>query len=169
MEEGFAEPLNIQVNVNLEGSPESPPPGSPSPVLPQPIPLGELSPVWELPDNGTNFLNYYTRADILDLKNTAQVTRDRINEEGYVVEEPIVSHNLAAFLQQKYGPQWELKFVRPAAEPIFEQLIAYFKGYAKLTSPNRRLLRQHFETWTAEEKTKQLRLMAESGDLLELD
>ena len=27
-------PININVNVNLEESPESPPPGPPSPVLP---------------------------------------------------------------------------------------------------------------------------------------
>ena len=87
-EKGIAGPLNIKVNVNLEGSPEWPPPVSPSPVLPQPIPLGEMSPVWELPDNGTFYLSYYTRADILELKNGAQVTRDCIKEEGYVVEEP---------------------------------------------------------------------------------
>ena len=53
-----AGPINIHVNVNLEESPESHPPGPPSPVLPQPIPLGELSLVWELPDDGTNFLNF---------------------------------------------------------------------------------------------------------------
>ena len=60
-------PININVNVNFEESPESPPPGPPSPVLTHPIPLGELSPLWELPDNGTKFLDYYTRTDILEL------------------------------------------------------------------------------------------------------
>ena len=34
-----AGPLNIQVEVNIEGSPESPPPGSPELVLPPP-------PIW---------------------------------------------------------------------------------------------------------------------------
>ena len=81
-DEGIAGPLNTQVNVNLKESSESPPPGSPSLVPPPPILLGELTPSWELPDKWTNFLNYYTRADILELKNLAQVTRDRINEEG---------------------------------------------------------------------------------------
>ena len=95
-EQEAAGPTNINVNVNLE---ESPPPGPPSPVLPQPIPLGELSPVWELPDNGTIFLNFYTMTDIVVLKNWAEVTRERINEEGYLVEEPMISQNLAAFLQ----------------------------------------------------------------------
>ena len=118
-EQEAAGPININVNVNLDESQESPPPGPPSPVLPQPIPLGELSFVWELPDNGTNFLNFYTRTDIVELKNWEEVTRERINEEGYFVEEPMISQNLAAFLQQYYGHQWELKFLRPSAEVIF--------------------------------------------------
>ena len=139
------------MNVSLE---ESPPPGPPSPVLPQPIPLGELSPVWELPDNGTNFLNFYTRTDIVELKNWAEVTRERSNEEGYFVEEPMISQNSGAFLQQYYGHQWEVKFLRPSAEVFFEELFAYIKRYAKLTSLNRRLLRQQFESWPMGEKTK---------------
>ena len=98
-EQEAAGPININVNVNLKESPELPPPGTPSPGLPQPIPLGELSTVWELPDNGTNFLNFYTRTDIVELKNWAEVTRKRINEEVYFVEEPMISQNLAALLQ----------------------------------------------------------------------
>ena len=90
-EQEVAGPVNINVNVNLEESPESPPPGPPSPVLPQPFPLGELPPVWELPDNGTNFRNFYTRTDITELKNWADITRERINEEGCFVEEPMIS------------------------------------------------------------------------------
>ena len=147
-------PININVNINLEESPESPPPGPSSPVLPQPIPLGELSPVWELPDNGTIFLNFYIMTDIVELKNWAEVTRERINEEGYFVEEPMISQNLAAFLQQYYGHQWELKFLRLSAEVFFEEILAYIKRYAKLTSLNRRLLRQQLESWPMGEKTK---------------
>ena len=57
-EQEMADPLNFDVKVNLEESPESPPPQSGSPfVLPVPIPVGELAPVWELPDDGTNFGN----------------------------------------------------------------------------------------------------------------
>ena len=166
-EEEMAGPIHI--NVNIEESQESPPPGSPSPVLPQPIPLGELAPVWELPDNGTNFPNYYTRADVVEIKNWAQATRDRINEEGYFVEEPIVSQSLAAFLRRNYGPQWEWKLLRPSVEVIFEKLLAYIAGYSRLTSPNRRLLRQQFENWTAQEKSYQLQLLAESGGFLEIE
>ena len=74
-EHKIAAPLNFQVNVNLE-SPDSPPPQPGSPlVLPVPIPVGKLAPVWELPDDGTNFLNYYTRTDVLELKNWAMETR----------------------------------------------------------------------------------------------
>ena len=98
----FAVPLNIQVNVNLE-SPESPPPGSSSPVPPAPIPVGELSPVWDLPDEGTNFLNYFNRADVFELKNWAIETRARMSEEGYVVEAHMVSQSFWAFLQHFHG------------------------------------------------------------------
>ena len=67
-EQEIAAPLNTQVNVNLE-SPELPPPGSPSlaPAPPAPIPVGELSPVWELPNDGTYFIKYFSRADVLEL------------------------------------------------------------------------------------------------------
>ena len=168
-EQEAAGPININVHVNLEESPESPLPETPSPVLSQQSPLGELFPVWELPDNGTNFLNFYTRTDILELKNWAEVTKERNNEERYFVEQPMISQNLAAFLQQYCGHQWELKFLRPSADVIFEQILAYIKGYAKLTSLNRRLLRQQFESWPLGEKTKQLRLLAESGGILEIE
>ena len=71
-EQEMAGPLHFDVEVTLEESPESPPPQPGSPfVLPVPIPVGELAPVWELPDDGTNFGNYFTRADVLELKNWA--------------------------------------------------------------------------------------------------
>ena len=75
-EQEVAGPLHIQVDLNVEESPESSPPqpGSP-PVLPPPIPVGELAPVWELPDDEANFLNYFTRVDVLELKNWAIETR----------------------------------------------------------------------------------------------
>ena len=58
--EEVATPLHINLEINLEESPESPQAGPPSPVLPpQPVPVGELSPVWELPDDGTNFINVF--------------------------------------------------------------------------------------------------------------
>ena len=93
-EEG-AGPLHINVNVYIDESPKSPPPHpeSPSPVLSAPIPVGELSPVWELPDDGTNFLTCFTRTDVLELKNGVVETRARINEEGYVVEAPMFSQS----------------------------------------------------------------------------
>ena len=124
-EQEVAGPLLIQVDLNVEESPESPPPqpGS-SPVLPPPIPVGELAPVWELPDDGTNFLNYFTRADVLELKNWAVETRARINEENYVVESPIVSESFWAFLQHFQEQQWEVKFFQPAAGPLFDQILA---------------------------------------------
>ena len=67
-EQEVAGPLHINVEVNVEEAPESPPPGSPELVLPEPIPLEEPVQVWELPDDGSNFLNYYTRADIIELR-----------------------------------------------------------------------------------------------------
>ena len=125
-EEG-AGPLHINVNVKIDESPESPSPQpeSPSPVLPAPIPVGELSPVWELPDDGTNFLNYFNEVDVLELKNWAVETRARLNEKGYVVEAPMVSQSFWAFLQHFHGQDWEVKFLRPAAGPLFDQMLAY--------------------------------------------
>ena len=81
-EEEVAGPLHVNLENILEESPESRPPGSPSPPLPpQPIPVGELSPVWDLPDDGTNFINFFTRANVLELKHWAAITRQRRNEE----------------------------------------------------------------------------------------
>ena len=68
--------------------------------------------------------------DIVESTNWAEVTRERNKEKGYFVEEPILSQNLVAFLQQYYGHQCELKFLRPSVELIFEQLFKYIKGYA---------------------------------------
>ena len=49
--------LHLNVEVNIEEVPESPPPQPESPpILPQPVPVGELAPVWELPDDGPTSL-----------------------------------------------------------------------------------------------------------------
>ena len=119
--EEVATPLHITVELNLEESPDPPPPGppSPAPAPPAPIPVGELFPVWELPDDGTNFINFFNRADVLELKHWATVTRQRRNEEGYVVEEPLIPENIRAFLVEYHGTQWEIKFLGAAAEPLF--------------------------------------------------
>ena len=162
--------LHINVQVNLEESPGSPQPGSPSPLLPpQPTPMGELSPVWELPDDGTNFIKFFTRVDVLDLKQWSETTRQKGNKERYMVEEPMLSQNLVSFLIEYHRTQWEIKFLRAAAESLSAQLFAYVAGYARLTSHNKRIFRQGFETWSVEVKRKQLRLLAESGGFLELE
>ena len=170
-EEGGARPLHINVNINIDESPASPPPQpeSPSLVLPAPIPVGELSPVWELPDDGTNVLNYFIWTDVLELKNWAVERKARINEEGYVVEAPMVSQNFWAFLRHFHGQQWEVKFLQPAAGPFFDQMLACIAGYARLTSLDKSLLRQFFEGCSAAEKAEKLRLLAESGGFLEIE
>ena len=119
--EEVAAPLHLNLELKLEESPESPPPGPPSPAPAPPalIPVGELSPVWELPDDGTNFMNFFTRADVPELRHWAAVTRQKRNEEGYVVEEPLLPQNFRAFLLEYHGTQWEVKFLRAAAEPLF--------------------------------------------------
>ena len=163
--------LHISLELNVEESPESPPPGPPSPALapPAPIPVGEVFPVWELPDDGTNFINFFTRVDVLELKFWAGATRNRRNEEGYVVEEPVVPQNFLAFLIEYHGTQWEVKCLRAAAEPLLAQLLSYIAGYARLTSPNKRTFRNNFESWSVKVKREQLRLLAESGGFLELE
>ena len=162
-------PLNIQVEVNFVESLELPPPGTPAPVLPPPNPLGELAQVWELPDDGTNILNFYTRADIVELRNWAQVTRERRKEKIYFIEEPMVSQSWQDSCEKNFGPQWEWKPLQPSADLIFEKLLAYDAGYARLTGFNRRPLRRQFVGWSAEEKSYQLKLLAESGAFLEIE
>ena len=162
-------PLHINVELNLEEPPEAPEAGPPSPVPPPPILEQELAPGWELPDDGDNFLNFYTRTDVMELKNWAQETRNRVNEVGYVVEAPVISQNFTAYLLEHHGPQWEAKFLQFAAEPFYEQKLAYITGYAKLTSFNQHQLRNFYETWTDEERAVNLRALAESGGFLEIE
>ena len=113
---------------------------------------GRIVPVWELPDYGNNFINFYTRTDVLDLKDWAKTTRQRRNEERYVVEKPLLPQNFIAFLIEYRGTQWEVKFLRAAAKPLFAQMLAYIAGYARLTSHSKRIFRQWFGTWSAEVK-----------------
>ena len=166
-------PLYVNVEVNIEEAPESPLPGPPSPasapVLRAPIPVGELFPVWELPDDRTNFINFFNRADVPELKHWATVTRQKRNEEGYVVEEPLIPENFRAFRVEYHGTQWEIKVLGAAAEPLFAQLLAYVAGYARLTSHNKRIFRQSFETWAVAVNLEQLRLLAESGGFLGIE
>ena len=88
--EEVAAPLHINLELNLEESPKSPPPGPPSPAPAPPalIPAGELSPVWELPDDGTNFMNFSTPADVLELRHWAAVTRQRITKKAMLWRSP---------------------------------------------------------------------------------
>ena len=99
-EQKVAGPLHIQIEVNVMESPELPLPGSPSPAPTPPaaIPVEESFPVWELFDDGNKFMNFYTQTDVLDLKDWSKTTRQRRNEEGYVVEEPMLPQNFIAFL-----------------------------------------------------------------------
>ena len=162
-------PLHINVEINLEEPPEAPEVGPPSPVPPPPILEQELAPGWELPDDGNNFLNFCTRTDVMELKNWAQETRNRVNEVGYVVEAPVISQNFATYLLEHHGPQWEAKFLQLAAEPLFERMLAYIAGYARLTSFSKHQLRNFYETWTDEERAVNLRVLAESGGFLEIE
>ena len=168
-EQEVAGPLHINVEVFLEESPESPEAGPPSPILLAPNPVGNLAPICELPDTGANFLFYYNRKDVLELKIWATKTRARMSKEGYLVEAPMVSQRSWAFLQYFHGQQWEIKFLKPAAEPIFDQLLSYIVGYARVTSINKILLWRSFEECSASERAANLRKLAESGGFLEIE
>ena len=74
-----------------------------------------------------------------------------------MVEPPVVPQSYWAFLQHFHGQQWEVKFLQPAAGPLFDQMLAYIAGYARLTSLNKSLFRQNFEGWSASEKAENLR------------
>ena len=62
-----------------------------------------------------------------------------------------------------------MKFLQPAAGPLFDQMLAYIAGYARLTSLNESLLRQYFEGWSVAEKAEKLRFLAELGGFLEIE
>ena len=81
----------------------------------------------------------------------------------------MVSQSFWAFSQYFHGEQWAIKFLKPAAEPLFDRLLAYLAGYAGLTNLNKNLLRRSFEGWSASEKAENLRILAESGGFLELE
>ena len=168
-EQEVAGPLHNIVEIKLEEPPEAPEAGPPPPGHPAPIPEQELVPGWELPDDGNNFLNFYTRTDVIELRNWAHETRNRVSELGYVVEAPVISQNFAAYLLEHHGPQWEAKFLQLAAEPLFERILAYIAGYARLTSFNKHQLRSLYETWAEEERTTSLGMLAELGRFLEIE
>ena len=163
-EQEVAGPLHVNVEINLEEPPEAPEVDPPAP-----IPEQEPVPGWELPDDGNNFLNYYTRTDVIELRNWAHETRNRINELGYVIEAPMIPENFALYLLEHHGPQWEANFLQLAAEPLFQQMLAYIAGYARLTSFNKHQLRSFYETWAEEERTTNLCMLAESGGFLEIE
>ena len=109
------------------------------------------------------------RTDVLELKKWALETRSRINEEGYVLEASVKPQIFAVFLHENHGQQWKIKFLRPAAEPLFAQMMAYVVGYAPLTSHTKQLLRWVYETWSVEQEAGKLRLLAEWGSFLEIE
>ena len=86
-----------------------------------------------------------------------------------MVEEPVLPQNFVAFLLEYQGTQWEMKFLRAAAEPLFAQFLACVAGYARLTSHNELIFRQWFGTLPAEVKREQLRLLSESDGFLEIE
>ena len=81
----------------------------------------------------------------------------------------MVSQTFWAFLQHFHGQQCEVKFLQPAAGSLFDQMLAYIAGFFRLTSLNKSLLKQYFESWSAAEKAEKLRLLAESGGFLEIE
>ena len=124
---------------------------------------------WELPDDGNNFLNCFTRQDVVDLRNWALETSWRLNKEVYVVEAPVLSQNFVGYLLENYGPQWEKEFFRLDIGPLFEGMISYVVGYARLTNYHKQLLRGLYETWSVEERLERLRSLAESGGFLGIE
>ena len=106
---------------------------------------------------------------MVDLENWALKTSGRIKEEEYVVEAPIISQTFVGYLLENYGHQWKIEFLRPAAGPQFERMIAYVVGYARPTSYNKQLLRGLYETWHVEERGERLWPLADSGGCFEIE
>ena len=92
-----------------------------------------------------------------------------MTKEGYAFQAPAVPQSFRVFAQHFSGPQWDVKFLQPAAEPLFDQMFAYVVGYARLTCFNKSFARRLFENWSAAEKVEKLRLLAELSGFLEIE
>ena len=75
----------------------------------------------------------------------------------------MISQSFWAFLQHSHGQQSEVKFLQRAAGPLSDQMLAYFAGYARLTSLNESLLRQYFEGWSAAKKAEKITIVGGVG------
>ena len=110
-EQELASPLHINVQVILEESPESPQPVPPSPLLPpETIPEGELSPVWELPDERSNF-NFFYKSRCVPPKtmvsdNALEEKRTEVYGRGanVVSKYCFVPHRVSQYSMRNYIP-----------------------------------------------------------------
>ena len=81
----------------------------------------------------------------------------------------MLHQNFVAFSIEYHGTEWEVKFLRAAAEPLIAQLLSYVAGYTRLTSHKKRVFRQWIGTWSAEVNREQLRLLVESSGFFEIE
>ena len=160
---GFVAPLPMEFPLEVQVAPpadnrQSPSasPQTPSPPVPPP-PQG--SPVVD----ATTFMGFYTHDDVVDLEQWTADARAARTNPAVRIEEPEVSPNLKTFLRFPLGAQWEIKLVRESGQVLIEQLRAFLAGYIQLTSFNRRQWLRLFPAWTAQEKRKQLEVLADAG------
>ena len=134
----------------------SPSPQTPSPPVPSPPQGSSIG-------DATSFKGFHTHDDVLDLEQWTVDARTTKTNPATRIEEPEVSLNLKNFLRFTLGAEWEVRLVRESGEVFIEQLRAYSARYNQLTSFNRRQWLQLFPVWTAQERRKQLEVLADAG------
>ena len=133
------------------------------------MPQQEKTPSPVAPDEDhDNFLGLYYRLDVEALDEWATVTGFMRGSIGYVVEEPEITDDFKQFLITMYGSNWEKRVLSYQAM-IVEQLYAPITGYSKLTSRIKRAWLTQFDSWSSSQIRAQIKGLAESGVLLEIE
>ena len=108
----------IQIEVEQQGSPESP---QPSPVSPLPV-------LEEPAADASTFMGFYSLDDIEDLEEWARRSRELRGTTDYVMVEPGISDKLRLFLRYTEGSHWQYKLIHPSGEVLLFQLRAYLRA-----------------------------------------
>ena len=137
--------------------------------LPEHMPQQKMTPSLVVPDEDhDNFLGLYYRVDVEALDEWATVTSFMRGSIGYVVQEPEITDDFKQFLIRMYCSNWE-KRVLSYQTMIVEQLYALITGYSKLTSRIKRAWLAQFDSWTPSQLGAQIKGLAESEGLLEIE
>ena len=133
------------------------------------MPQQQMTPSPVAPDEDyDDFLGLSYRVDVEALDEWATVTSFIRGSIGYAVQEPEITDDFKHFLITMYGSNWE-KRVLSYQTLIVEQLYALITGYSKFTSQIKRAWLAQFDSWGSSQLRAQIKGLAESGGVLEIE